>query len=94
MAAFDYRQAQEIRDAFATHAVRYLFIGKSGAIQTQGAKRRRGEWPDPHRMVRWKLPRVLSANLCGLRVSALIFTRADGWRLSRIQRICSIAGHV
>jgi hypothetical protein len=32
MAAFDYRQAQEIRDAFNTHQVKYLFIGKSGAI--------------------------------------------------------------
>jgi hypothetical protein len=32
MAAFEYRQAQEIRDAFARHGVRYLFIGKSGAI--------------------------------------------------------------
>ncbi len=32
MAAFDYWQAQEIRDCFATHGVRYLFIGKSGAI--------------------------------------------------------------
>jgi hypothetical protein len=32
MAAFDYRQAQEIRDIFAQHGVRYLFIGKSGAI--------------------------------------------------------------
>jgi len=32
MAAFDYRQAQEIRDAFAKRGVRYLFIGKSGAI--------------------------------------------------------------
>lgn len=32
MAAFDYRQAQEIRDAFARHGCRYLFIGKSGAI--------------------------------------------------------------
>ena len=32
MAAFEYRQALEIRDAFAKHAVRYLFIGKSGAI--------------------------------------------------------------
>ena len=31
-AVFDYRQAEEIRDAFARHAVRYLFIGKSGAI--------------------------------------------------------------
>lgn len=32
MAAFEYRQAEEIRDAFAHHDVRYLFIGKSGAI--------------------------------------------------------------
>ncbi len=32
MAAFDYRQAEEIRDAFARHQVRYLFLGKSGAI--------------------------------------------------------------
>src|SRR5205809_7139506 len=32
MAAFEYRQAQEVRDAFSRHAVRYLFIGKSGAI--------------------------------------------------------------
>ena len=32
MAAFDYRQAQEVRDAFARWGVRYLFIGKSAAI--------------------------------------------------------------
>ncbi len=32
MAVFDYRQAQEIRDALARHQVRYLFIGKSGAV--------------------------------------------------------------
>jgi len=32
MAAFEYRQAQEIRDVFNRHACRYLFIGKSGAI--------------------------------------------------------------
>jgi hypothetical protein len=32
MTAFDYRQAQEIRDAFSRHGCRYLFIGKSGAI--------------------------------------------------------------
>ena len=29
---FEYRQAEEIRDVFAAHGVRYLFIGKSGAI--------------------------------------------------------------
>lgn len=32
MAAFEYRQAEEIRDAFSKHGVAYLFIGKSGAI--------------------------------------------------------------
>src|SRR5207245_11580567 len=32
MAAFEYQQAQEIRDVLARHGVRYLFIGKSGAI--------------------------------------------------------------
>jgi hypothetical protein len=32
MGAFEYRQAEEIRDAFTRHRVRYLFIGKSGAI--------------------------------------------------------------
>jgi len=32
MGAFEYRQAEEIRDAFTRHDVRYLFIGKSGAI--------------------------------------------------------------
>jgi len=29
---FDYPQAEEIRDALARHGVRYLFLGKSGAI--------------------------------------------------------------
>ncbi len=32
MAAFEYRQAQEVRDAFNRYGCRYLFIGKSGAI--------------------------------------------------------------
>jgi len=32
MGAFEYRQALEIRDAFSRRGVRYLFIGKSGAI--------------------------------------------------------------
>ena len=32
MAAFEYRQAQEIRDVLQRHNCRYLFIGKSGAI--------------------------------------------------------------
>jgi hypothetical protein len=32
MAAFEYRLAEEIRDACHRYGVRYLFIGKSGAI--------------------------------------------------------------
>ena len=32
MAAFDYRQAQEIRDVFERRQIRYLFTGKLGAI--------------------------------------------------------------
>ena len=32
MAAFDYRQAEEIKNALERHGVRYLFIGKSPAI--------------------------------------------------------------
>jgi hypothetical protein len=32
MGAFEYRQAEEIRDVFRANGVRYLFIGKSGAI--------------------------------------------------------------
>src|SRR5215813_9070454 len=31
-AKFEYAQAEEIRDAFARHGARYLFLGKSGAI--------------------------------------------------------------
>jgi hypothetical protein len=32
MAAFEYRQAEELREAFGRWGVRYLFLGKSGAI--------------------------------------------------------------
>lgn len=32
MGAFEYSQAQELHEALARHQVRYLFIGKSGAI--------------------------------------------------------------
>lgn len=32
MGAFDYPQAEEIRDALSRHGARYLFIGKSGMI--------------------------------------------------------------
>ena len=32
MPAFEYRQAEEVRDVFRRHGVRYLFLGKSGAI--------------------------------------------------------------
>jgi hypothetical protein len=46
MPAFEYRQAEEVRDALQRHGVEYLFIGKSGAIllgfpdTTQDADRR------------------------------------------------------
>jgi hypothetical protein len=33
MAKFEYRQAEEIRDAFAQHGVRYLFLGKSSELE-------------------------------------------------------------
>ncbi len=32
MAAFEYRQAEELREAFSRRGVHYLFLGKSGAI--------------------------------------------------------------
>src|SRR4051812_45082246 len=32
MGAFEYRQAEEIHDTFSRHHVKYLFLGKSGAI--------------------------------------------------------------
>jgi hypothetical protein len=32
MGAFEYRQAEDIRNAFSRHGVRYLFLDKSGAI--------------------------------------------------------------
>src|SRR5207253_2679379 len=32
MPAFEYQQAEEIKEALKRHGVRYLFIGKSGAI--------------------------------------------------------------
>jgi len=32
MPVFEYRQAEEVREALRRHGVRYLFIGKSGAI--------------------------------------------------------------
>lgn len=32
MAVFEYQQAEDIRDAFMRYHVRYLFIGKSGAV--------------------------------------------------------------
>ena len=38
MVAFDYRQALEIRDALARHAVRYLFIGSRGATSSHGSR--------------------------------------------------------
>jgi predicted nucleotidyltransferase len=32
MAAFEHRNAEDVRDALKRHDVRYLFFGKSGAI--------------------------------------------------------------
>ena len=32
MAAFSYRQAEELRDGLGKYSIRYLFIGKSGAV--------------------------------------------------------------
>ncbi len=32
MPAFEYKQAEEIKQAFKRHRICYLFIGKSGAI--------------------------------------------------------------
>jgi len=32
MPAFEYKQAEEIKESLKRHGVRYLFIGKSGAI--------------------------------------------------------------
>jgi hypothetical protein len=32
MAAFEYRNAEDVRDVFKRHGVKYLFFGKSGAI--------------------------------------------------------------
>ena len=32
MAGFEYRNAEDVRDAFRRHGVKYLFFGKSGAI--------------------------------------------------------------
>ena len=32
MAKFEYTQAESIRDAFAARSIRYLFLGKSGAV--------------------------------------------------------------
>ena len=32
MAGFEYRNAEDVRDVFKRHGVKYLFFGKSGAI--------------------------------------------------------------
>lgn len=51
MGEFEYLQAEQIRDAFARHQVRYLFLGKSGAIllgfpdTTQDADLYVDKWP-------------------------------------------------
>ncbi len=37
MGVFEYRQAEEIRDAFARHGARYLFIEASGRAKDLGS---------------------------------------------------------
>ena len=70
MAAFEYRQAQEIRDSFQRHGIRYLFLGKSGAILLG--------FPDTTQdadLFVEKMPKNCAALVMGLR--ELRFTRRD-----------------
>ena len=75
MAPSEYRQAAEIRDALARHGVKYLFIGKSGAVllgfsdTTQAAELFVEKSPDNGR--------ALSAALSGLGFELTDEQRAD-----------------
>ncbi len=66
MGGFEYRQAAEIRDCLARHGVRYLFLGKSGAIllgfpdTTQDADLFVEKTPANGERDRESLPRLLS----------------------------------
>ena len=53
MGAFEYHQAEEIRDAFAAHRVEHLFLGKSGAIRCNSLL----NWFPPQ--FRMSLPNIL-----------------------------------
>src|SRR5439155_9750716 len=79
MPAFEYRQAQELRDRFRQHGIRYLFIGKSGAILLG--------FPDttqetPHHSIGSRTPasRALDAGFCNSQ-SVGVTRVIDGWVL-------------
>jgi len=75
MGAFEYRQAEEVRDAFKAHGVRFLFLGKSGAILLG--------FPDTTQdadVFPWKSPancRALAAALLDLRFELDSSQRSD-----------------
>jgi hypothetical protein len=76
--AFEYRQAEEIRDVFAIHAVRYLFIGKSGAILLG--------FPDTTQdadLFVDKSPANCSALVAGLRALGFALTEAEAAEILR-----------
>ena len=76
--AFEYRQAEEIRDVFASHGVRYLFIGKSGAILLG--------FPDTTQdadLFVDKSPANCSALVAGLRALGFTLTEAEAAEILR-----------
>jgi len=76
--AFEYRQAEEIRDVFAAHGIRYLFIGKSGAILLG--------FPDTTQdadLFVEKSPANCSALLDGLRALGFALTAAEAAEILR-----------
>ena len=76
--AFEYRQAEEIRDVFASHGVRYLFIGKSGAILLG--------FPDTTQdadLFVDKSPANCSALVAGLRALGFALTEAEAAEILR-----------
>jgi hypothetical protein len=76
--AFEYRQAEEIRDVFAVHGVRYLFIGKSGAILLG--------FPDTTQdadLFVDKSPANCSALVAGLRALGFALTEAEAAEILR-----------
>jgi hypothetical protein len=76
--AFEYRQAEEIRDVFKAHGVRYLFIGKSGAILLG--------YPDTTQdadLFVDKSPANCSAVVAGLRALGFALTEAQAEEILR-----------